>query len=129
MQKEHLEILLEDIRGKFDLVLEGYSALDKKIDTKFDVLNEKIDQNSFKIDVLNKKIDAVDERLTNQINAVEEKLGKRIDAVEEMLSERIDAVEENLTRHLEAVADDLKAHRQDTEAHRSGWRVCEGDEA
>lgn len=24
MQKDHLEILLEDIRGKFDLVLEGH---------------------------------------------------------------------------------------------------------
>lgn len=118
MQKEHLEILLEDIRGKFDLVLEGYSALDKKIDNKFDVLNEKIDQNSFKIEILNKKIEAVDERLTKQITAVEEKLSKRIEAVEV-----------NLTRHLDTVVNDLKAHRQDTEAHRAGWLVCGGDEA
>jgi outer membrane murein-binding lipoprotein Lpp len=59
MQKDHLEILLEDIRGKFDLVLEGHAALDNKIDTRFDELNEKIENNSFKIDTLNKKIDAV----------------------------------------------------------------------
>lgn len=26
MEKEHLETLLEDIRGKFELVLEGHSA-------------------------------------------------------------------------------------------------------
>ena len=59
MQKDHLEILLEDINSKFELVLEGYSALDKKIDVKFDELSEKIDMNTFKIDVLNTKIDAV----------------------------------------------------------------------
>ena len=59
MEKEHLEMILEDINGKFDLVLEGYSALDKKLDTRFDELDEKIENNSFKIDVLNKKIDGV----------------------------------------------------------------------
>jgi len=70
MQKEHPEILLEDIRGKFDLMLEGHVALDKKIDTRFDELNEKIDHNSFKIDTLNKNIDAVDEKLSKKIDAV-----------------------------------------------------------
>ena len=70
MEKDHLEILLEDIRSKFDLVLEGHAALDKKIDTRFDELNEKIEHNSFKIDTLNKKIDAVDERLGKKIDAV-----------------------------------------------------------
>ena len=59
MEKSHLEILLEDIRGKFDLVLEGHSALDKKIDDRFDEMNEKIEHNSFVIGVLNQKIDAV----------------------------------------------------------------------
>ena len=59
MEKEHLEMVLEDINGKFDLVLEGYAALDKKLDTRFDELNEKIEINSFKIDTLNKKVDGV----------------------------------------------------------------------
>jgi Txe/YoeB family toxin of Txe-Axe toxin-antitoxin module len=59
MEKSHLDILLEDIRGKFDLVLEGHSALDKKIDNRFDELDEKIEHNSFVIGVLNQKIDAV----------------------------------------------------------------------
>ena len=58
MRKEHLEILLEDIRGKCDRLLAMLAAMNRKV---------------------------------------------------------------------EAVADDLKAHRQDTEAHRRGWRVCEGD--
>lgn len=70
MQKDHLEILLEDIRGKFDLVLESHAALDRKIDNRFDELNEKIEHNSFMIGALNKKIDAVDERLSNKMDAV-----------------------------------------------------------
>jgi chromosome segregation ATPase len=115
MKKENLEILLEDIDSKFDLVLEGYAALDRKIDVKFDTLNEKIEHNSFMIDTLNKKIDAVDERLSKKIDAVDEKLSKKIDAVDEKLSKKIDAV-----------AADLKAHRGDTEAHRGVYRVKEG---
>ena len=59
MEKGNLEMILEDINGKFDLVLEGYAALDKKLDTRFDELNEKIENNSFKIDILNNKIDGV----------------------------------------------------------------------
>lgn len=70
MEKDHLEILLEDIRGKFDLVLEGHAALDRKIDIRFDQLDEKIEHNSFMIAALNKKIDAVDERLSEKIDAV-----------------------------------------------------------
>lgn len=128
MEKDHLEILLEDINGKFNLVLEGYTALDKKIDTRFDELNEKIENNSFMIGVLNNKIDAVDERLSTKIDAVEEKLSKRIDAVDEKLSKRIDSVEENLGGKIDAVAADLSAHRADTEAHHGIYRVKEGDE-
>lgn len=59
MKKEHSEILLEDMNSKFELILEGYAALDRKIDVKFNELSEKIEHNSFKIDTLNKKIDAV----------------------------------------------------------------------
>jgi hypothetical protein len=59
MKKENLEILLEDMNSKFELILEGHAALDRKIDLKFDELSEKIEHNSFKIDTLHKKIDAV----------------------------------------------------------------------
>ena len=103
MKKEHFEVLLEDISGKFDLVLEGHAALDRKFDYKFDELNEKIEINSFKIDALNQKIDAVDARLSKKIDGVDEKLSKKIDGV----------------------AADLKAHRADTEAHHGVYRVKE----
>ena len=59
MEKEYLEMILEDINGKFDLLLEGHESLRGEIrelgcksDKRFDLVN-------FKIDTLNKKIDGV----------------------------------------------------------------------
>ena len=136
MEKGNLEMVLEDINSKFDLVLEGYTALDKKLDTRFDELNEKIENNTFKIDTLNKKIDGVDtklskkidgveEKLTKKIDGVEEKLSRKIDGVEEKLSRKIDGVEEKLGKKIDGVAADLKAHRLDTEAHHGMYGVRE----
>jgi len=70
VKKEYFEILLERVEDKIDLVLEGHSALDKKIDRRFDELDEKIGLNTVKIEALSKKI-----------NEVKESLGERIDAV------------------------------------------------
>ena len=40
MEKDNLEILLEDIRGKFALVLEGHEVLRKEIrDTREDLFS------------------------------------------------------------------------------------------
>ncbi len=82
MDKDHLEILLEDIREKFDLVLEGHDALRKDIRDTREELGEKINLVDFKVETLNQKIDAV--------------------------------------------ASDLTAHRRDTEAHPSVYKVKEG---
>ena len=82
MEKDHLEILLEDIREKFDLVLEGHDALRKDIRDTREELGEKINLVDFKVETLNQKIDAV--------------------------------------------ASDLTAHRRDTEAHPSVYKVKEG---
>lgn len=48
MQKDNLEILLEDIRGKFDLVLEGHEVLHKEIRDSREELCEKIEFVDFK---------------------------------------------------------------------------------
>jgi len=82
MDKDHLEILLEDIREKFDLVLEGHGTLHKEIRDTREELGEKINLVDFKVETLNSKIDAV--------------------------------------------ASDLAAHRRDTEAHPSVYKVKEG---
>jgi uncharacterized protein YfkK (UPF0435 family) len=59
MQKDNLEILLEDIRGKFDLVLEGHEVLRKEIRDTREELCEKIEFVDFKVEAINQKLDAV----------------------------------------------------------------------
>ena len=63
MEKEHLEVILESIDSKFNLVLEGYATLDEKFTRKIDELakktEERFDLVDFKIDTLNQKIDSV----------------------------------------------------------------------
>jgi len=59
MEKEHLEILLEDIRSKFDLVLEGHAVLNVKIDENQARVEERFDRVDFQLETLNTKIDRV----------------------------------------------------------------------
>ena len=97
MEKESLEMILENMDSKFGLVLEGQESLRKEMHGIRDELSEKIDMNTFKIDALNMKIDSVDERLNTKIDGVEARLSEKIDGV----------------------AADLKDHRADTEVHRN----------
>jgi hypothetical protein len=106
MEKEHLEVILESIDSKFDLVIEGYNTLDRKIDTFRDELKEDIALCNVRIDALSVKIDNVESRLNDKIDSVESRLNDKIDSVEKRLGAKIDAV-----------AADLSAHRADTEAH------------
>jgi len=55
--QDHLEILLEDIRGKFDLVLEGHDTLRQEIQDTREELGEKIKLVGFKVDTIIMKID------------------------------------------------------------------------
>ncbi|MCF6267865.1 MAG: hypothetical protein L3J57_15170 [Desulfuromusa sp.] len=111
MKQEHFEILLEEMNSKFNIVIEGHTALDQKIDRKFDQLNEKNEHNTFLIGTLNEKIDGVEERLSKKIDSV----AADLKATDKRLSDKIDGV-----------ALDLKAHRSDTEAHHGVYRVKEG---
>jgi archaellum component FlaC len=70
MEKDHLEILLEDIRGKFDLVLEGQDVLRKEIRDTREELGERINLVDFKVETLNQKINGVEQRLSQKIDAV-----------------------------------------------------------
>ena len=104
MDKDNLEIILEDIREKFDLVLEGHSSLHKRIDKAEQNLNDKISLVDFKVDTLH----------------------QRVENVREELVEKIDNVEAGLSEKIDAVAEDLAAHRADTESHRKGYKVSDG---
>ena len=136
MEKDHLEILLEDIRSKFDLVLEGHDVLRKEIKEARDESNSKHEHTVFLIDTLNKKIDSgdaslngkidgVEARLNDKIDTVEARLSDKIDSVDARLSDKIDTVEARLSVKIDAVAADLSAHRKDTEAHHGVYRVKE----
>jgi hypothetical protein len=98
MEQSHLEILLEDIRSKFELVLEGHSVLNDKIDAFRAESNEKHEQTAFLLKAMGGKIDAVREE-SNEKNDQTAVLLKA-------MSGKIDNV-----------AADLSAHRADTEAH------------
>jgi archaellum component FlaC len=95
MEKNNLEVLLEDIRGKFDLVLEGHDILHQEIKNTRKELCEQIKLVDFKLETLNQKIDNFHDKLDKKIDNFRDELGKKTDTV---------AVE-------------LAAHRRDTEAH------------
>ena len=101
MQKDHFEIVLESIESKIQLVLEGYSVLDKRIQDTRDELVEKITMTDLKVDILNDKIDKVAADL--------KKTDSKLDKVAADLKKT--------DKKLDGVAVDLKAHRADTEAH------------
>jgi len=125
-ERDLLAIVLEDVSRKFDLVLEGMTAIDRKMERYRDenlVQHEELKAAIRFTNVdLRQRIDTVVERL----EAVEVKL----DVVEvklEAVEVKLDAVEiklEAVEIKLDAVADDVAAHRSDTESH-SLYRVKE----
>ena len=117
MKKDHFEMLLEEMKGQFKLVLEGHDAIRHEIQEKIQCVCEKIDVNSFAIKGLEKRIDCVEDSLGKRIDKVEDRLGK--------VENKLGNVEDNLTKKIDAVAADLSAHRADTESHR-GYKVCDG---
>ena len=118
MQKEHLEVILESIDSKFNLVLEGYTALDKKIDELAQKTEERFDLVDFKIDTLNEKIDGV----AAELKETDARLSEKIDGV----SANLKATDARLSNKIDSVAVELKAHRQGTEAHHGVYQVKEG---
>ena len=52
MEKDHLEVILENIDKKFDIVIEGYSTLDRKIDDLSKKTDERFDLIDFKIETI-----------------------------------------------------------------------------
>lgn len=137
MEKENLEILLEDIRGKFDLVLQGHDVLRKEIQDTRHELCEKIEFVDFKIEALNQKVDAVAVETSAHTVAIAD-LNHKVDAVAAETKGNTMAIRDltaetrgntvairDLSTKLDGVAADLSAHRADTEAHSFVYRVKE----
>ena len=107
MKKDYLEVILEDINSKFDLVLEGYQVLSNDIQQTRTELKSDIELCNFKIDTVVTEL---------------KKTNAKIDAVAADLKE----TDKRLSDKIDGVASDLKAHRQDTEAHGGMYCVKEG---
>ena len=110
MKQEYIEILLEEMNGKFDLVLEGHQGLNNEISRLRTETNERFDLVDMKFVALNTKVD---------------KVAADLKATDERLTSQINSVENNLTQKIDKVAADLKAHRQDTELHHGLYKVKE----
>ena len=111
MEKQHFEILLENMDSKFNFMMEAFSGLNDKIElegTKREKENN----------LTNEKITA----LSNRIGSVETNLIAKIDSVEANLNSRIDSVEANLGARIDAVHSELIDHRNNSEMHRAPRR-------
>jgi chaperonin cofactor prefoldin len=132
MKKEYLESLFEDVKEKFDLVMEGQQGLHREIKEMRQEMNDRFELVDFKIETLNKKIDNVEVTLNKKIDNVEVTLNKKIDSVDAKLSNKIDGVEKSLKdkivrveKKVDRVAADLTAHRADTESHGKGYKASD----
>ena len=101
--RHQLGIQSEHFQHKLDIVVEGHEVLRKEIRDTREELCEKINLVDFKVGVLNEKIDGVDASL----------------------SQRIDGLETSLSQKIDAVAENLSAHRRDTEAHPTIYKIKE----
>jgi len=122
MEKDHLEILLEDMNGKFDLLLEGHQGLRNEITRTREELCEKIDLNTARIEFVKEELISAKEELGARIDSVENNLGERIDSVENNLNARIDSVEKNLGERIDSVENNLN-ERIDSVENNLGERI------
>ena len=133
MEKQHFEILLENMDSKFSFMMEAFGSLNDKIDLEGNkrekennLLNEKISALSNRIGSvetnLNAKIDSVEANLNARIDSVEANLNAKIDSVEANLNAKIDSVEANLGVRIDAVHSELIDHRNNSEMHRAPRR-------
>ena len=135
--KEHFEILLENIDTKFELVMEGYQKLNKKVDTidaKFEALSNELHATREELIFLIKSsIDHSEARLTKKIEdgdyAVIAQLTRKIEdgdnVIIAQLTKKIEdgdnAVKESVMSHvdlkIDEVKDILRVHSDRLDAH------------
>ena len=109
MIARHVGAFADSIQHKLDIVVEGHQVLSEKIDR----VEERLDG---RIDCVVRKLDAVAAQGSNT--------AAKLDAVAAQGSSTA-AKLETVSAKLDAVAADLKAHRRDTEAHQSLYKVKE----
>jgi len=119
MEKQHFEILLENMDSKFNFMMEAFGGLNDKIELEG---NKRENENNLlneKIAALSNRIGSVEANLNAKIDSVEANLNAKIDSVETNLNARIDSVEASLGAKIDAVHSELIDHRNNSEMHRA----------
>jgi hypothetical protein len=122
MEKQHFEILLENMELNIKMMHEGFAGLSDTIKAES---AERKAENKFldeKISALSNRIGSVETNLNAKIDSVETNLNARIDSVEANLGARIDSVEANLGARIDAMHSELIDHRNNSEMHRAPRR-------
>ena len=92
-QKERFEVLLEDIKSKVNLIAEGHSLLDNKLEEVRRDLKNEIRTVDAKVDNLGKRLEIVHDSLKKEItftgHAVKDELRAEIGRVERKIDEHI----------------------------------------
>jgi len=105
-EQRHFEVLLEEISGKVNLVLEGHEALDGKIDRYHQEAKEDYGLAVDLIKGLNHKIDGVEQRLDAKIDGVRDELKGDIQGVRDELRD----TREELSSEIQAVGEKVDGH-------------------
>ncbi len=101
--KSNLEVILEDINEKFDLVLEGHVTLEHMIHThRAETRQDKRELQALiqtSHDSLDAKIEGVRTELKDEIQSVRTELKEEIQAVDKQLTSEIRAVGQKVDGH------------------------------
>ena len=105
MEKEHFEVILEDIKGKFDFLVEGFEGIKQrqdKLDSKFDKLDSKVDKLDVKVTVLDQRVDKLERsvgEIQQDVRAIKKDVGI-LHAVANQHENRIQDLESAQKDHL-----------------------------
>ncbi len=115
-EQNRMQVILEDINGKFNLVLEGHATLEQMIrNHQAETRQDKQELQSLiktSHDTLNEKIDGVATQLDEKIDSVATRLDEKIDSVATRLDEKIDCAVDQLSGEIQAVGEKVDGHEQ-----------------
>jgi len=113
-EQNRMEVILEDINGKFDLVLEGHATLEQMIrNHQTETRQDKQELQALiktSHDTLDAKIDATADRLDAKIDATADLLDAKIDSVAADLNTKIDDVATSLSVEIQSVGEKVDGH-------------------
>ena len=102
LQKEHFEILLEDIQSSVKAIAEGHSVLNNKIDAVSRELHETRGELIFLIKASN---ESLEQRLTAKIEVGDRAVMEHVDRRFDETNQKIDEINNNLKAHADKFDD------------------------